>query len=184
MKNSPRKPRSDQIKNGIQPPSSLLGIPYNFCFIKFYVKCTVWQGEVYKPHQTSPGLDLFKHTRKPFPVHNIQMFQNSLKLVQQLGFLWRIHTHTRSTHTHAHTLIELYMLDLDIFYPYTHLQLNTAKLGSSLKLDQAKKITLRNKLKCLSMTSRFFKSLAQYLWVRPVANVIKLFTAVTYACFQ
>ncbi len=43
----------------------------------------------------SPRPDFFfKHTRKLFPGHDLQLFQNSLKLVQWFGFLWQIHRHT------------------------------------------------------------------------------------------
>jgi hypothetical protein len=44
MKNGPRQPRKGQVKKVMQQTPSLLGMPCNFCFAKFSVKCMVWLG--------------------------------------------------------------------------------------------------------------------------------------------
>ncbi len=104
IKNGPRKLRNGWIlKSYLTHTHTLLGMFYNFCFIKFSVKCTVRPREVFWPKEASLRLNFFKYTQKPFLGHDHQLFQISLKLVQFYGSLQRIHTHT-----HIH--IKLYIL--------------------------------------------------------------------------
>jgi hypothetical protein len=98
MKNGSRKPRNEDIKkNYLTHTHPLLGLPYNFCFMKFSAKSKVWPGEVFWPQKASQRPDFLKHTQKPFLSHDLQLFQISLKLVHWFGVLKQIHPPPRPT---------------------------------------------------------------------------------------
>jgi hypothetical protein len=63
------------------------GVHHNFCYINSLVKHTVWPEEVFQPEKASRDQIFFKHTQKPFPDHDVQLWQILLKLVQWFEFL-------------------------------------------------------------------------------------------------
>jgi hypothetical protein len=65
-KNSCRRPKIGQIKKSYFTCTPLLVMPYNFCSVKFSVKCMVWPGEVFQHKEVSLGQIFFKHAQKPF----------------------------------------------------------------------------------------------------------------------
>ncbi len=133
MKNCPRKPRSSWSKKLYKH----MCMPCNFCFIKFCVKCMVWPGLAFRPQKASQRPDVFKHTRKPFSGHDLQLFQISLKIGPTVWIsLADIHTNTH---------IELYILDnkWDVYSPGACI----------IKLITAVIYGFCNKLECLSLAS-------------------------------
>jgi hypothetical protein len=54
-----------QIKKSYFTCTPLLVMPYNFCCIKFSVKCTAWPGEVFQHKDTHPKPDFFQTYTKP-----------------------------------------------------------------------------------------------------------------------
>jgi hypothetical protein len=73
MENAPRKTRIGRIKKVISH-IPIVGYALQLLFCR--ISAQFGQEEIF-----------FKHTRKPFPNHNLQLFLVSLKLVQWYGFL-------------------------------------------------------------------------------------------------
>ncbi len=80
----------------------LLGMPYNFCFIKCSLKCTVWPGEVFWPKEASLRVDFFSNIHI---IHSWVMIFNCSKFHSN----WSNGLDFYSEHTHTH--IKLYILD-------------------------------------------------------------------------
>jgi hypothetical protein len=80
----------------------ILGYALQLLFYKDF--CKFLPGEVFSGSGGQPEARFyFRHMRKPFPGHDLQLFQISLKLIQWFGFL-HTHRHTQTqTHTDTHT---------------------------------------------------------------------------------
>jgi hypothetical protein len=103
---------SGQIKESYLTPTPIIWYSLQLLFIAILCKLCSLARRGFLASGGQPGARFYtKHTKKPFPGHDLQLLKISLTLVQWFGLLPRAHTHT---HTHTHTP-----------HPPTHTQTHT-----------------------------------------------------------